>query len=106
MKDLTEILGDAKESKDLSDQALSDVEHALTNLFDDIRSGKVEEVKPNDTARLRTITEAITSIRDEAAGRIAFAEANLAEANELEAIIRPAGKEVVEEVCEIMRFQL
>jgi hypothetical protein len=98
MKDLTEILGDAKESKDLSDQALSDVEHALTNLFDDIRSGKVEEVKPNDTARLRTITEAITSIRDEAAGRIAFAEANLAEANELEAIIRPAGKEVVEEV--------
>ena len=96
MKDLTEVIGDAKESKDLSDAALADAEKALTNLFDDIRAGNVEDVEKTDTARLRTITEAIQSIRDEASSRIANAEAKSAEAAELEAIIRPEGTVEVE----------
>lgn len=100
MKDLTEVLGDAKESKDLSDAALADAEKALTNLFDDIRAGNVEDVEATDTSRLRTITEAIQSIRDEAGNRITAAEAKAAEAAELEAIIRPMGEVVAEAEAE------
>ena len=102
MKDLTEVLGDAKESKDLSDAALADAEKALTNLFDDIRAGNVEDVEATDTSRLRTITEAIQSIRDEAGNRITAAEAKAAEAAELEAIIRPMGEVVAEAEAEVV----
>lgn len=90
--DLTVILDKTARVADLADAELAELETDLLDLFDAIRADEIEGVSPTDTEVLRSIADAVGSVRDEAGTRLASAEEKAAEVAEIEALIRPVAE--------------